>query len=421
MAEGARASMSAAEDGSPTGSMTATAEIIGRPAKTAPRRRERPDALAHGGAVANAMHWVFDDKERMFWILQCAGWTGFFFLHIFTVSTLVGGGSMKSVVYSIASSVIGFLATSYVLRYVFRLARRQGPALLLSTAISATLFVAFAMSVIKAQSFGLIFGNDWLQSRMDILGTENLFVIIVPDLPANLFLLMSWAGFYFGINYYLTLSNETERALVSARLADQAQLKMLRYQLNPHFLFNTLNAISTLVLEKDTKGANGMLTRLSAFLRYSLDSDPLMKTTLAEELRALQLYLDIEQTRFGNRLTVDLDVAPDVKDALVPSLILQPAIENAIKYAIAQMEAEGRITIEARREGDILNLKVHDNGPNTPSDVRALLAPGKNGVGLVNMRDRLLHLYGERQSFALYRLAPTGLCVCLKLPFELRS
>lgn len=420
MNKGARASMGAAEDGIATRSMTTTANIVG-PATAAVPRPPRPDALASGGALADALNWVIADKARMFWILQIAGWIGFFLLHIFTVSTLVGGGSIKSIVYSVASSVIGFLATSYVLRYVFRFARRQPPALLLTAAISATVFVAFAMSVIKAQSFGIIFGNDWLQSRMDILGTDNFFVIIVPDLPANLFLLMSWAGFYFGINYYLTLRNETERALLSARLADQAQLKMLRYQLNPHFLFNTLNAISTLVLEKDTKGANGMLTRLSAFLRYSLDSDPLIKTTLAEELRALQLYLDIEKTRFGDRLHVEYDVAEDVKEALVPSLILQPAVENALKYAIAHMESDGRITIAAHREGDILSLKVSDNGPHTPHDIHALLAKGNGGVGLVNMRDRLVHLYGERQAFSLSRLAPTGLCVAFKLPFETRS
>ncbi|MBY0422103.1 MAG: histidine kinase [Parvularculaceae bacterium] len=396
-----------------------TAEMEATAPFPAPSRR---DALAAGGAVADAFGWVFRNKDRTFWILQVTGWVGFFFLHIFTVSTLVGAGSRKSIVYSIAMSVIGFVATSYALRYVFRFARRLRPFGLLAVTIGSTTAMAFAMSLVKAQVFGLIFGYDWLQSRMDILGTDNFFIIIVPDLPANLFLLMSWAGFYFGVNYYLTLRNETERALLSARLADQAQLKMLRYQLNPHFLFNTLNAISTLVLEKDTKGANGMLTRLSAFLRYSLDSDPLQKTTLAEEVKALQLYLDIEKTRFGSRLAVDLKVTDEAREGLVPSLILQPAIENAIKYAIALMEGDGKITIEARREGDVLILRVCDNGPNAPKDPQALLlAGGGGGVGLVNMRDRLAHLYGERQSFTLSRLEPSGLCVTMKLPFEARS
>jgi len=373
------------------------------------------------GNTARALNWFFADKERMFWILQFAGWVGFFFLHVFSVSTLIGGRSAQSVGYSIASSLVGFLTTSIIIRPIFRFARRQGPALMLTVALSATITMAIAMSVVKAHAFGIFFGTDWIQSRMDILGTQNFFFVIIPDLPVNLFLLLSWSGFYFGINYYLTLRNETERALYAARLADQAQLKMLRYQLNPHFLFNTLNAISTLVLEKDGKNANGMLTRLSAFLRYSLDSDPLQKTTLAEELRALQLYLDIEKTRFGDRLTVEFDVDEEVREALVPSLIMQPAIENAIKYAIAQMESAGRISIIAKREGDMLRLQVCDNGPDAPQSPETLLANAKTGVGLVNMRDRLTHLYGARQAFLLSRGEPTGLCVCLKLPFETRS
>ncbi|MEQ8935663.1 MAG: histidine kinase [Amphiplicatus sp.] len=370
---------------------------------------------------AKAVNWIFADKERMFWILQVSSWLGFFFFHIFTVSTLIGGRSAQSISFSFASALIGFLTTSIVMRPIFRFARRQPPVILLTTALATTILMTIAMAAVKAQAFGVFFGNEWMQSRMDILGTQNFFYVLIPDLPVNLFLLMSWAGFYFGINYYLTLRDETQRALLSARLADQAQLKMLRYQLNPHFLFNTLNAISTLVLEKDGKNANGMLTRLSAFLRYSLDSDPLQKTTLSEELRALQLYLDIEKTRFGDRLEVHLDIDDAVQDAMVPSLIMQPAIENAIKNAIAQMESDGKICITAKREGDMLRLQVCDNGPNAPADPNKVLENATTGVGLVNMRDRLAHLYGGRQAFLLSRLEPAGLCVCLKLPLETRS
>lgn len=383
--------------------------------------RPHDDALAPDSAIAEAFERLFRNKDQTYWSLQIFGWAGFCFFHYFAVSTLIGGGWRRSIVWSISSSLIGFLATSTALRAAFRYARRQPPFTLLTTALAATGVTAAVMSIVKAQIFGVIFGRDWLQTRSDRFGTDNFFVVILPDLYVNLFLLTSWAGLYFGINYYLTLQNETRRALQSARLADQAQLKMLRYQLNPHFLFNTLNAISTLVLEKDVKGANGMLSRLSSFLRYSLDSDPLQKTTLAEEIRALELYLDIEKTRFGDRLAVDIDIDAAAKDALVPSLILQPAIENAIKYAIAQMERDGRILIRATRDGDVLTMRVCDNGPDTPENPQSLLARGKGGVGLVNMRDRLAHLYGERQSFSLSRLSPTGLCVSLKLPFETRN
>lgn len=377
--------------------------------------------VAAGGKSGKAMNWFFADKERMFWVLQIAGWLGFLLLHSFFVSPLVAGRTPLSFGYSVVQSLVGFLTTSLLLRPIFRFARRQDPLPLLFITLSSTVVMTFAMAVVKAQAFMVFFGDELVKGRMEALGTENFLLLILPDLPANLFLLLSWAGFYFGINYYLTLRNETERALHAARLADQAQLKMLRYQLNPHFLFNTLNAISTLVLEKEGKSANDMLTRLSAFLRYSLDSDPLQKTTLAEELRALQLYLDIEKTRFGDRLEIQFDIDDDVRGAYVPSLILQPAIENAIKYAIGQMESGGKIGIAAKKEGDMLRLQVCDNGPNAPENPSLLLQNCGTSVGLVNMRDRLQHLYGTRQAFLLSRLKPSGLCVSLKLPFETRS
>lgn len=383
-------------------------------------RPPRGPFVASRGVTRRAMNWFFLDKERLFWFLQISGWLGFFVFHVLAVSSLVAGWSQQAIAYSIAMSIVGLLTTSIVLRPVYRFARRQHPAGLLLIGISTTAAATVAMSIAKLQTFVLIFGEEWVLNRGADLGSSNLLMLIRPDLPPNFFLLMSWAGFYFGINYYLKLRDESERALMSARLADQAQLKMLRYQLNPHFLFNTLNAISTLVLEKDGKQANQMLTKLSAFLRYSLDSDPLQKTSLAEELRALQLYLDIETTRFGDRLKIALDIDEDALDASVPSLILQPAIENAIKYAIARMETGGEIAIMAKRDGEMLKLQVCDNGPSAPDDPALLLADAKTGVGLVNMRDRLAHLYGGRQSFGLSRRDPRGLCVCLRIPYETR-
>ena len=398
-----------------------------------PKAPSRGPFIAAEGKSGRALNWFFADKGRIFWALQAAGWLGFLLLHLFSVAPLmgVGGRTQQTLGYSIVSTLIGFLTTSILMRPTFRFARRQGPASLLAVALTTTVAMALAMTAAKMRAFEVFFGDygrDLIRNRLEAMGADSLlgFVpeilrVLMPDLPANLFLLMSWAGFYFGINYYLTLRNETERRLNAARLADQAQLKMLRYQLNPHFLFNTLNAISTLVLEKDTKPANDMLTQLSAFLRYSLDSDPLQKTTLAEELRALQLYLDIEKTRFGDRLEIVYDIDPETREAMVPSLIMQPAIENAIKYAIAHMEAGGRIAICAKKEGDMLKLGVEDNGPNAPKDPSAILDDGRTGVGLLNMRDRLAHLYGGRQSFKLTRVDPAGLRVGFTLPFETRE
>ena len=376
--------------------------------------------LSSPGKSRRAMNWLFAEKERMFWVLQLSAWLGFFFFHIVSVSTLFGGRSPEALAFSATSALVGILTTSILMRPIFRAARREGPFLMLLIAGATTIVMTIAMAAIKAVAIIQIFkdGEQWFKSRAQALGTDNFLLGLVPDMPSNLFLLLSWAGFYFGINYYLTLRAETDRALQSARLADQAQLKMLRYQLNPHFLFNTLNAISTLVLEKDGRQANDMLTKLSAFLRYSLDSDPLQKTTLKEELRALDLYLTIELTRFGDRLKINKQIDNGLLDALVPSLILQPAIENAIKYAIAKMESGGMISITAKREGDMLALSVCDNGPDAPKDPQATLANDTAGVGLVNMRDRLNYLYGGDYVFQLTAVEPSGYCVTMKLPLE---
>ena len=239
---------------------------------------QEPAAAPAPGKIWQTMNWFFADKNRLFWSFQVAGWAGFFLLHLFTASAPVYGGIRASgIPFSFAAAFVGFLFSSIFLRPIYRFAWRQAPPVLLSIVIAASAAMAIVISCVKAPIYIIILGEDWVRDRIIEFGTDNFARLLLPDLPVNIFLMMSWSGFYFGINYYLALRDETERALFSARLADQAQLKMLRYQLNPHFLFNTLNAISTLVLSQEGKQANAMLTQLSAFLRYSLDSDPLQK------------------------------------------------------------------------------------------------------------------------------------------------
>ncbi len=153
-----------------------------------------------------------------------------------------------------------------------------------------------------------------------------------------LYLLFAWTAAYVGIKLARSLQHEKETALHATAMAHQAQLRMLRYQLNPHFLFNTLNAISTLVLDGRRDQANGMVGALSGFLRYSLDSDPEQRVTLDQEIESVRRYLCIEQVRFDDRLRVGIMVTPEAASALVPSLILQPLIENAIKFAVSRRE-----------------------------------------------------------------------------------
>ena len=155
------------------------------------------------------------------------------------------------------------------------------------------------------------------------------------------YLLLCWSALYFGIKYYESQQQQQEAALKAAALAQEAQLKMLRYQLNPHFLFNTLNAISTLILDNQNRTANHAVTRLSEFLRYTLDQDPMKKVTLRQEIEALDLYLGTERLRFGERLRLEYAIEGPALEALVPSLLLQPLLENSLKYAVSPREQGG--------------------------------------------------------------------------------
>ena len=250
------------------------------------------------------------------------------------------------------------------------------------------------------------------------------------DLPSNalgylsyfagaMYLMIAWTGAYVGIKLARQLQHEKETALQAVAIAQQAQLRMLRYQLNPHFLFNTLNAISTLILDGRREQANGMVGALSGFLRYSLESDPEQKVSLATEIRAAKRYLAIEQLRFGDRLKVCIDVPAEVSDAHVPSLILQPLIENAVKYAVSRNEAGGTIEIAANKNGAILEISVTDDGPGS-TDYRPNKGEG-GGVGLANTRERLRVLYGADHTFSIHKLQPHGTAAHLRFPFQSAS
>jgi two-component system, LytTR family, sensor kinase len=221
-------------------------------------------------------------------------------------------------------------------------------------------------------------------------------------------------GFSNALSYYRQAQDRTLRASqLETRLAE-AQLQALQRQLHPHFLFNTLNAISAL-MHRDVEEADQMLTRLSDLLRMALDQRGVQEIALKDELDFLQKYLEIEQTRFGNRLTVSFDIDPITLDAQVPNLLLQPLVENSVRHAIATRVEGGVIEIRARRTGAHLELQVRDNGPGLPN----LLPPtsGK-GVGLPTTRSRLEHLYGGGQRLEFSQPPGGGLVVTVVIPFK---
>jgi two-component system, LytTR family, sensor kinase len=213
-------------------------------------------------------------------------------------------------------------------------------------------------------------------------------------------------------NYYRRYrEEELHNSQLEAQLA-RAELRALKMQLHPHFLFNTLHSISSLQLE-DVAAAQKMTARLGDFLRLTLENAGVQEVPLRRELEFLKCYLEIEQVRFGRRLTTAIEVEPEALETLVPNLLLQPLVENAIRHGIAPRPAPGYISVSAKRERDRLKVIISDNGCGLPPQGASLV---KEGLGLQNTRARLQQLYGADFGFALENAAAGGLVVTLNLP-----
>ena len=212
---------------------------------------------------------------------------------------------------------------------------------------------------------------------------------IVESTLSWYFLFAAWAALYVAMSYAAQLRASDRRAAAFAREAQEAQLRALRYQINPHFLFNTLNSLSSLILSQRTDVAERMIMNLSTFFRTTLSADPTADISLEEEIRLQRLYLDIEQVRFPERLKVEIDIPPALNEARVPVLILQPIVENAIKYGVARCRSPVTLRISAHEEAGRLHLRVKDDGEGATSG-----GDSGSGVGLKNVCERLIARYG---------------------------
>jgi len=222
-------------------------------------------------------------------------------------------------------------------------------------------------------------------------------------------------GVGYAFSYYTRFrEREGHAAQLEAQLA-QAQLQALKMQLHPHFLFNTLNGVAGLVRDQRNKEAVGMLAGLSDLLRHTLDSAGKQEVPLREELDFLELYLDIQQMRFPDRLRVEMRVEPDTLDALVPNLILQPLVENAVRHGVAPRAAAGRVGVAAEREDGLLWVTVYDDGPGLKNGQQDLSG---GGIGLSNTRARLAQLYGARHRFSVRNREGGGVEAVLAIPFR---
>ncbi len=347
-------------------------------------------------------------RNIAFWALQTLGWSAYFTAQFVTAlfyPEKTGNHQLGGYVAVLVVAAASGFGISSLLRYAYRALRERRPTVVVPSVLGLVYLAALLWRLCINSAY-----VGFMDEREMLDGWARLFAGAL----ISTYIFLSWSTLYFGIYYYELAQRAREATLRATTLAQEAQMKMLRYQLNPHFLFNTLNAISTLVLDRDNDTANLAVTRLSAFLRYTLDQDPMKRVTLRQELEAIDLYLGIESLRFGPRLRLTRIVEPEALGALVPSLLLQPLVENALKYAIAPSETGGTLEIAGRIEGGRLVLEVADDGP-------GIVAPPvdgvRRGVGMANIQDRLTVLYGSAARFTHGTEAP-GLRVRIEIPAE---
>ena len=360
---------------------------------------------------------VYEDNDVSFWFLQLSGWFALALISFFSLTVWYNRDELTLgyIFHPLVQSAIG-VVVSYPMRPLSNSAWR----------------LPFWTRLTRISLGIVVFATIWTSLRvwtfMLITPEQNLWSDFGGWLFTSILIFIAWAAIYHGINYYQLLESERsnllsilaankEEQLKRAKaesMAHEAQLKMLRYQLNPHFLFNTLNSISSLVNKRDDSRANEMILQLSDFLRHSLYIDPVEGITLKEELDALNLYLRIEQARFGDRLSIHLDVSSDAEQLHVPSMILQPLVENAIKYAIAPCEEGGEIKISAGLYKDeMIAISVADNGPGFDEN---LIDESSVGVGLRNTRERLNTFYRGNSRFLIDSNGKNGTKISIIVP-----
>jgi len=388
-----------------SGLMATESATLDRRAETTRRASDPPKIQSPADPIVRGMGLnqpFFEDKNRAFWLLQSIGWSGYFFLR--TINGLATNQAWVYLVHALLLTATGYSLTLLMASLYRRLITLQ-PIWTLILSFAAVVLASSAFSVIETWSVSTFINPDFKPVGF------KYFSAILLDFA----LLAAWTALYYGINYFLLLEAEIRKRERVESQASSAQLAMLRYQLNPHFLFNTLNSISTLVLLKQTERANAMLARLSSFLRYTLANEPTAKVTLAQEVETLKLYLEIEKMRFEDRLRPHFKIESETIGARLPSLLLQPLIENAIKYAVTPAENGADIWMTARREGEAVRLEVADNGNGEGAEIAA--SPS-TGVGLANIRDRLSQAYGAAHRFETKQNDRGGFSVIIEIPFE---
>lgn len=283
-----------------------------------------------------------------------------------------------------AVTAIGIALTGLIYLILRRFEGRSMRTLVTLTFL-ASVPVAFAYAYVNFAAFYLVAPTgSMMQEQAELQAKhESVMSVITESAVSWYFFIAAWGVLYVALSYAARVRDAERKAAAYRSEAQAAQLRALRYQINPHFLFNTLNSLSTLVLKQRTAEAERMIMNLSTFFRTTLASDPAADVALSDEIGMQLLYLDIEKIRFPDRLSVAVDIPEELEEARVPGMILQPLVENAIKHGVAKSSRPITVTIRARANGGTFHLTVEDDADT------ASRFPRPNGVGLANVRDRL--------------------------------
>ena len=290
---------------------------------------------------------------------------------------------------------------------------RRGRRILVHLAASLLFAAAHLAACVIVYGF-LIEG---MPNRFPLRFGRLFTVYLASDLLIYWGIVGAWSAVHF---FRVSRARELAATQLAADLS-RARLEALRAQLNPHFLFNTLNTISVLARSGDRDAVVRMLASLSDLLRVALDRDLPHEIPLEREIAFLEGYLEIQSTRFSDRLTVRREIDPDTLGALVPSLVLQPLVENAVQHGVASRPGPGSVRIAARRSGERLRLEVHDSGRGFAAahdEARAEARAGRNGIGLDNTRARLAQFYGDAHAFESGNSPEGGAFVAISIPFR---
>jgi two-component system, LytTR family, sensor kinase len=368
----------------------------------------KPQSMKHGNPTVT--HLL--TRQWLKWPLGLAFWTliGLSFAFQFYISSAKAGLDVswkQAVSYALGDWYVFALLSIPVIWLAGRFQFGAGER-------AKSLVVHLPCSVIFSLAYMVL--RAWIGTwQSEASFAEAFQPLLVKTWHFNLLIYWVIVTVSFAFDYYGKFRERELRTAELEKSLAQAKLQALQMQLNPHFLFNSLHSISSL-MHQDVEAADRMIVRLSDLLRAALDNSDTQEVTLGKELEFLKRYLEIEQIRFGKRLTVQMDIARDTLDAQVPNLILQPLVENAIRHGIEPHAKPGRIELRSKREADVLTLEVCDNGAGMPPNHAVI-----ENVGLSNTRARLEALHADAHKLELLTAPGSGVLVRMTIPFRLAN